>query len=94
MLEEDDIDDDDIYGNPSYRPTVIRSRTASRSKPVGKWIHSKSQEKKLKLRFCDHLIQFFLLIPNMVTQNHKMHLNPSYDQKNGLDQPTQFWKNF
>ena len=35
MLEEEDIDDDE-YGNPSYRPTVIRSRTASRSKPVGK----------------------------------------------------------
>ena len=34
MLEEEDIDDDE-YGNPSYRPTVIRSRTASRSKPVG-----------------------------------------------------------
>ena len=34
MLEEEDIDDDE-YGNPSYRPTVIRSRTASRSKPLG-----------------------------------------------------------
>ena len=50
MLEEDDIDDDDIYGNPSYRPTVIRSRTASRSKPVGKWIHSKSQEKNIEIK--------------------------------------------
>ena len=38
-----------------------------------------SQEKNLRLRFCDHLIQFFLLIPNTVTKNHKMHLNPLYE---------------
>ena len=38
ILEEEDIDDDE-YGNPSYRPTVVRSRTASRSKPVG-WYNS------------------------------------------------------
>ena len=26
-------------------------------------------------------MQFFLLIPTMVSKNHKMHLNPLYDQK-------------
>ena len=50
------------------------------------------QEKKLKSRFWPHLIQFFLPIPNMVSKIHKMHLNPIYDQKTGLGQPTQFWK--
>ena len=43
-----------------------------------------SQEKNLKLRFWAHLIQFFLLIPNMVSKNHRMHLNPLYGQKTGL----------
>ena len=52
------------------------------------------QKKFWKLGFCAHLIQFFLLIPNMVTKNHRMHLNPLYDRKTGLSQPTQFGKKF
>ena len=39
-----------------------------------------------------HLIHFFLLIPNMGAKNHRMHLNPLYDRKTGLSQPTQFGK--
>ena len=32
-------------------------------------------------RFSTHQIQFFLLIPKMVSKNYKMHLNPLYAQK-------------
>ena len=51
-----------------------------------------SKKKFWKLGFCAHLIQFFLLIPNMVPKNRRMHLNPLYDRKTGLSQPTQFEK--
>ena len=44
------------------------------------------------LRFYTHLIQFFRLIPNMVSKNSRMHLNALYDQKTSLGQPTQFCK--
>ena len=40
-----------------------------------------NNSKKLKLRFCAHLVQFFLLILDMVSKSHRMHLNPLYDQK-------------
>ena len=35
----------------------------------------------MKLRFRAHLIQFFLPILNMVSESHRKHLNPIYDQK-------------
>ena len=35
----------------------------------------------LTFRFCALLIQFFLLIPNMVYENHRMHFNRLYDRK-------------
>ena len=35
-------------------------------------------------------MQFFLLIPNKVSNNSRMHLDPLYDQKTGLGQSTQF----
>lgn len=34
------------------------------------------QEKLLKFRFWAHLIQFSLLIPNLISKNQRMHLNP------------------
>ena len=51
-----------------------------------------SKKKIWKLRFCAHRIQFFLLIPKIVFKNHRMHLNPLYDRKTDLGQPTQFRK--
>ena len=35
----------------------------------------------LILRFSAHQFQFFLLIPNMVSNNSRMHVNLLYDQK-------------
>ena len=50
------------------------------------------RKKIWKLRCCAHRIHFFLLIPNIVSKNHRMHLNPLYDRKTDLGQPTQFRK--
>jgi len=54
-----------ILRNPFYR---VKTQPASKVYTISR--------KKLNLRFCARLIQFFLLIQNMVSKNLRMQIEP------------------